>query len=103
MGKSPSFMRETFCIFGERLRQVEAKTCLIHDPVEKRVAATLLSLQRKFGKIIPLTRQEVAELAGTTVETTIRTISRFKKEGWIRSTRGKIELLNPQRLGDLSG
>jgi CRP/FNR family transcriptional regulator len=98
MGKSPALLQETLCVFSSRLRQVEAKACLVHDPVERRVAQALLTLQKKFGDTIPMTRQEIAELAGTTVETAIRTIGRFQQEGWIRSSRGKIHLLKPQFL-----
>src|SRR3989338_3355036 len=98
MQRSPAILQDTLCTFSSRLRQVEAKGCLVHDPVERRVAQALLVLQKKFGSTIPLTRQEVAELAGTTVETVIRTMSRFQREGWVRSTRGKIQLVAPDRL-----
>ena len=101
MGESPNLLQETLCVFGSRLRQVELKACLVHDPVERRIAQTLLALHKKFGDSIPLTRQEVAELAGTTVETAIRTISRFQQEGWVRSSRGKIQLLKPDTLTQL--
>ena len=101
MERNPALLQETLCVFGGRLRQVEAKGCLVHDPVERRVAQALLTLQKKFGDTIPLTRQEIAELVGTTVETAIRTISRFQQEGWVRSTRGKLQLLQPQRLIEL--
>ncbi len=99
IGRSPELLRETFSVFGGRLRQVEAKGCLLHDPVEKRLAQSLLTLKKKFGDTIPLTKQEIAELAGTTVETAIRTIGRFQKEGWVRSSRGKVEILKPENLG----
>jgi len=102
MAISPKMLQETLCLFCSRLRQVEAKGCLAHDPVDRRVAQALLTLQKKFGDTIPLTRQEIAELVGTTVETAIRTISRFQQEGWVRSTRGKIELLEARRLSELS-
>lgn len=100
--EAPGLLQQTLCVFSGRLRQVEAKGCMIHDPVERRVAQALLALRKKFGDSIPLTRQEIAELAGTTVETAIRTISRFQKEGWVRSTRGKIQLLQPDSLARLS-
>ncbi len=99
---SPGLLQKTLCVFTGRLRQVEAKGCMIHDPVERRVAQALLALRKKFGDSIPLTRQEIAELAGTTVETAIRTISRFQQEGWVRSSRGKVQLLQPDSLGRLS-
>ena len=101
MGKYPQLLQESLCFFSSRLRQVEARGCLVHDPVEHRVAQALLTLQKKFGETIPLTRQEIAELAGTTVETAIRTISRFQQEGWVRSTRGKVHLLQPDSLRQL--
>lgn len=101
IGRSPELLWEAFSVFGGRLRQVEARGCLLHDPVEKRIAQSLLTLQKKFGDTIPLTKQEIAELVGTTVETAIRTISRFQKEGWVRSSRGKLELLKPENLGSL--
>lgn len=94
----PSLLQETLCVFGARLREVEARGCLIHDPVEQRVVQALLTLRKKFGDTIPLTRQEVAELAATTVETVIRTIGRFQDEGWVRSARGKIQILKPESL-----
>ena len=75
---------------------------MVHDPVERRVAQALLALRKKFGDSIPPTRQEIAELAGTTVETAIRTISRFQQEGWVRSNRGKVHLLQPDSLSRLS-
>ena len=62
------------------------------------MAQALLALRKKFGDSIPLTRQEIAELAGTTVETVIRTVSRFQREGWVRSGRGKLQLLDPDAL-----
>ena len=103
MGKHPQLLQESLCHFSARLRQVEARGCLVHDPVEHRVAQALLTLQKKFGESIPLTRQEIAELAGTTVETAIRTISRFQQEWWVRSTRGKVQLLQPESLRQLLG
>jgi CRP/FNR family transcriptional regulator len=102
IGKNPTMLKETLCVFGGRLRQVEAKGCMLHDPVECRIAQALLALQKKFGETIPLTKQEVADLVGTTVETAIRTISRFQKEGWVRSLRGKIQILNAEQLSRIS-
>lgn len=99
--ESPGLLQQTLCVFSGRLRQVEAKGCMIHDPVERRVAQALLALRKKFGDSIPLTRQEIAELAGTTVETAIRTISRFQQEEWVRSSRGKVHLLQPDSLARL--
>jgi len=101
VGNSRDLLKEALCVFGGRLRQMESRGCMIHDPVEKRIAQSLLTLRNKFGDTIPLTKQEIADLVGTTVETAIRTMSRFQQEGWLRSSRGKIQLLKPDRLAEL--
>ena len=98
MGRSPAFTQQTLCLFCDRLRQVEHNSCMAYQPVEQRLARVLLGLAKKFGPTIPLTRQELAEIAGTTHETTIRTLSRLSKQGVIRSARGMTTILQPERL-----
>ena len=98
MARSPSFTRQTLCLFCDRLRQVEHKSCMVYEPAERRLAQVLLGLAKKFGQTIPLTRQELAEIAGTTHETAIRTLSRFKQQGLIRSSRGETTILKPEQL-----
>ncbi len=98
MSRSKEFAQQTLCLFCDRLRQVEHRSCMIYESVDIRLAQVLLTLSKKFGSTIPLTRQELAELAGTTHETTIRTLSRFKDRGLISSTRGKTTILRPEGL-----
>lgn len=75
-----------------RLRQsFELIAHLSVGTVEQRIAAVLLVLTRSFGQEredgilldVPLTRQDISELAGTTVESTIRVMSRWQKQEWI--------------------
>jgi CRP/FNR family transcriptional regulator len=101
MVASPIFSQQTLCLFCERLREVEHRSCMLHEAAEVRLAQVLLTLSKKFGQTIPLTRTELAEIAGTTPETAIRTLSRFKARGLIVSSRGKTTLLNPKQLSDL--
>jgi CRP/FNR family transcriptional regulator, nitrogen oxide reductase regulator len=98
MSRSASFMQDALCLFCDRLRQVEEKGCMVFEPAERRFAQILLTLSKKFGSTIPLTRQELAEMAGTAHETAIRTISRFNKLGIIRSARGKTTILKSEKL-----
>jgi CRP/FNR family transcriptional regulator len=82
---------------------------LAAEKVEGRIANLLLELSRKIGKeeddkiviIAPITRQDLAEMTGTTVETAIRIMSKWKKEGIVNTERGKIEILDPDYLEDL--
>lgn len=70
--------------------------------VEQRVAAVLLVLSRSFGQTsgdgilldVPLTRQDISELAGTTVESTIRVMSKWQKSGLIETNSKHILLLD---------
>jgi len=99
--RSPSFLQDSLCLFCDRLRQVEDKSCMTYDSVEQRLAKALLTLSKKFGQTIPLTKQELAELANTTQETTIRILSQLSKQGVIRSARGKTTVLHPEKLSAL--
>ncbi|ACG57331.1 transcriptional regulator, Crp/Fnr family [Hydrogenobaculum sp. Y04AAS1] len=75
--------------------------------VEERIARVILDLaksvgeEKEGGKIsieIPITRQDIAEMTGTTVETAIRIMSKWKKEGIIHTERGYIEILKKREL-----
>ena len=103
MQQNPAFLQESLCHFCSRLREVEHKSCTMHDPVEQRLAQTLMNLTKKFGPTIPLTKHELAEMASTTVETTIRVLSQFKKDSLIKSSRGSTTIAKPEKLRELSG
>ena len=101
--KNPAFLESSLCLFCDRLRQVEHKSCMVYDAVDRRLAQALLTLSKKFGPTIPLTKHELAELASTTVETTIRVLSLLKKQGVIKSSRGSTTITNPSKLEALAG
>ena len=73
--------------------------------VERRIAAILLKLSEKVGvdnsdyrKInFSLTRREIAEMVGSSTETCIRTMSKFQKQGIVKSLKGSI-LVNEEAL-----
>ena len=75
---------------------------LAGERVEQRIAGILIMLSSKFGPELPFTRQEIADMAGTTIETTIRTMTRFKENGIIKSTRGRITVLDKNSLRTIS-
>ncbi|HUO56787.1 MAG TPA: Crp/Fnr family transcriptional regulator [bacterium] len=85
---------------SRRLRQSKDMQTFEQESVEKRILHVLINLVGEFGNTIPLTRREISEMAGTTVETCIRTFSGFEKDGIISSARGKITIRNVQELID---
>lgn len=100
--KNPGFLEDSLCLFCNRLRDVEQKSCTVYDSVERRLAQALLMLSKKFGPTIPLTKHELAELASTTVETAVRVLSRFKKHGVVKSSRGSTTIAKPDQLEKLA-
>ena len=79
--------------------------------VDQRIAAILFMLSESYGVEdgmashlqVPLTRQEISEMAGTTVESTIRTMSRWQKDGVVTTDRHFISILDPFRLRGIVG
>ncbi len=77
--------------------------------VEKRIATTLIKLANMVdterGKTINLhlTRKDIASMVGTTIETTIRVMSRLQKDGVIETTKNGITILKPDKLQEISG
>lgn len=92
---------------GRRLREAqETIKSMAVERVERRIARILLKLAATTGASseegivieLPLTRQDIAEMAGTTVETTIRTMSKFRKKGLVQTKRGRVTILEPHQL-----
>jgi CRP/FNR family transcriptional regulator len=97
----PALVLGICSLCSQRLSAVQGLSCNSQEPVDKRLAMLLMRLHKKHGPTIPYTKRELAEQAGTTVETTIRVMSRFEKKGWISSSRGKIQLKNSQPIQNL--
>lgn len=69
---------------------------LEHDTAPARVAHVLLALDRQ-RLLDRMTRQDLADLANLTLETTVRTISRFVREGLLAGSRFTV-LSEDERL-----
>jgi CRP-like cAMP-binding protein len=103
----PTIIREMALMMGRRLRTAhESVRSLAVDPVETRLASTLLRLGERDGQrsakgvSLPfhLTRQTLADMTGTTVETTIRTLSRWLKDGFVRDDGERLVLVDIEAL-----
>lgn len=104
-------------VLGERLRAAMTMRALAPERVEIRLANILLKLSGKVGAPVttdapasdglriemPLSRQDLADMAGTTIETAIRMMSRFRKEGLVHTEPGGyIVITDRERLQRLS-
>jgi CRP-like cAMP-binding protein len=103
-----------YCIalqLGDRMKSsYDSLKNIALERVEARIAALLLKLANKVGEEtkegllidMRLTKQDVADMVGTTVETSIRTFSKFKKQGLLTDANGKIIIKDRDGLMALS-
>jgi CRP/FNR family transcriptional regulator len=74
--------------------------------VRERMAATLLDLAKRHGTAdalgvtihLNLTREELASLAGTVLETAVRTLKEFKDDGLLAIDGRRITIVKPEEL-----
>ncbi len=103
-----------YCIalqLGDRMKSsYDSLKNIALERVEARIAALLLKLSKKAGVEtkegtlidMRLTKQDVADMVGTTVETSIRTFSKFKKQGLVSDSEGKFIIKDKKGLTALS-
>ncbi|MBF0338005.1 MAG: Crp/Fnr family transcriptional regulator [Nitrospirae bacterium] len=104
LDRYPTLMLSLASLIGDRMKDsYEMLKSIALECVESRIASLLLKLADKSaapggeeGSVIDLklTRQDIADMVGTTVETSIRTLSKFKKEGLIIEHNGKVVIKN---------
>jgi len=78
---------------------------------EQRLAAFLLSLSRRHQRlgfsasrfVLRMTREEIGNYLGLTLETVSRMISRFQRDGLIGVRQRDVEILEGGRLGEMVG
>lgn len=102
MSQHPEFSRAVHGEVGDHLRHAQDMRARASEPVDKRLAHLLLMLLPAPGAEVRVRREDLAELVGCIPETAIRTLSEFKKRGWIRTGWKRIALLNPDALRRLS-
>lgn len=92
-------------------RELECAQARIRDlglkNAHERVASFILSLAPERGEppaALPLvlSRQEMADLLGLTIETVSRVIAELKRGGIIQPVRGAIRILDEERLASLA-
>lgn len=84
----------------ERFRQ------LATEKVERRIARALLRLVHQAGRKVeggvlidlPLSREDIAQMTGTTLFTVSRTLSRWESDGILDTGRQRVVIRNPHAL-----
>lgn len=105
----PDFALAVVRELGTRLREAtERIQDLQSERVEQRLARALLRqaarepARAEGGLVVSLSRQDLAELAGTTLSTASRTISDWARRGLVAAGRQRVSLLDPAGLAELA-
>jgi CRP-like cAMP-binding protein len=78
-------------------RVLEVLTC----SVSERIIKILVPLSFQFGKVLPLTHQDIADLTGTSRETISRKMEMLQDQGVILTRRGRLVILDENKLKQL--
>jgi CRP/FNR family transcriptional regulator len=109
--RNPSLVREMALMIGRRLRAAhDTVKSLAVDPVEARLAAAVLRLAEREGLRqgehlvldFRVTRQMLADMTGTTVETTIRILRRWTNDDIIGDDRARLVIRDVEALRALA-
>jgi CRP-like cAMP-binding protein len=84
---------------------------LSSDPADRRIASVLLRLANKLGRqkdselLIQLTlsREDLADMSGTTTETASRVVSALQRKGLIQAGRKWVSVVDLERLSAAAG
>lgn len=107
LDRSPSLVRGLLLGMTQRLMELTSRlAALTGTRVEPRFARLFLRLARETGKerdqgtFVPLklSRQELADLTGTTIETCIRIMSRWNKNGTVETRDDGFLITDLDRL-----
>lgn len=110
VAEHPALASQTLLAVGSRLQDAHARVvALSTTEVEARLADAILKLAQEAGREtdgaiavdFPITRQDLAELTGTTMHTVSRILSAWQERGIIRSSRKKLAIVEPHALAAL--
>lgn len=104
----PKLATNAMATMGTRLQDAHTRIReLATEAVERRVAHALLRLVRQAGRKtedggividFPLTRQDIAEMTGTTLHTVSRLLSAWEGRGLVSSARRQVTVRDPHGL-----
>jgi len=107
MEQNTEFVKEVIDILSANSVQIYGRFfCLTFKQAFGRLADILLCLSDRIFKNaefdLPLSRKELAELSGMSSETVIRMLKEFNEEGLIKMDGKSIEVLDYDRLKQIS-
>lgn len=91
-------------LISTRMGILQDQKVLARAPLAQKIAALLMNLLEKnhdedaLTLPLPLTRREIADALGSSVESVIRVMSDWSKQNFIQTTDQNIKLLQPEKI-----
>lgn len=102
IAQSVTFRTFIFTAYSKRITDLfQIIEDIAFQRVDIRLAQKLLDLERGTGHI-KATHQQLAAELGTAREVISRQLGEFQRRGWIRQSRGSVELVEPDGLERLA-
>lgn len=102
IAQSVTFRTFIFAAYSKRITDLfQIIEDIAFQRVDIRLAQKLLDLERGTGQI-KATHQQLAAELGTAREVISRQLGEFQRRGWIKQSRGSIELMEPDGLERLA-
>lgn len=93
------FRRFVFGLFADRLADLMALAeAVAFQRLDQRLATTLLG----HGAVVHGTQQALADELGTVREIVTRLLKRFERQGWVRTGRERVDILDAAALRALA-
>ena len=109
LDRYPQLRRNINGVLASHLRELEERFREVAtEKVARRLALTLLRLMKQVGKPCPegtqvsLSREELAQMTGTTLFTISRILSRWAEQGLVTPKREAVIILYPEELDSVS-
>ena len=101
LATSPQFRQYVFSSYGQRIHSLIGLVQEIAvKHVDRRLARLLIA--RAESDMVTLTHQAIATELSTAREVVSRLLGDFAERGWVQIERGKVKLLRPLELENLS-
>ncbi len=97
--QNPQVAQKFIQLLSKNIKENESNLLkLAYNSVRKRVSEALLRFTQDNQAPMKISREDLASIAGTSLETAIRTLSDFKDEKLIDIESGKISIINIDKL-----
>lgn len=111
VARCPALAANALQTVGSRLQEAHARVVeMSSQQVERRIAHALLRLAQQAGRKVedgveidfPISRQDVAEMTGTTLHTVSRILSAWEERGYVEGGRRRIVIRAARKLSMLA-